>query len=901
MSRITDLLQGLDWQISEYKKTLKGLEEKFKIDNGEIEEKLFEDFLQQQTAAKENFEEQTLAIEDKLDEVCRRIRKQQPLLPALTVDNVNIENTFPEEIVLGKLNVSFGDFTIKVPKAVSFPVEEPLVVENEEDHVLTHKLLLRLLYALPFGKCQFTVYDPQSFGFSAQDFIGLASVEKVVPCKVFITEEEALKTQLQQLLKSATQMIQTQFPNCSSNCRTWLDYNREMIKRGEFQKALPYQVLMIYNLTPATSPEIMHYLEILASLGTRCGLLLVFSYDKQNFDVLRKNHKERSLERMEKFVALAQPLKKLYGSLLPALPLQNLQVTEEGEPYPDVKIIGNIIYDFKEMLLNNDDTAITFTDLINLDDTDALYDESAVETVAIPLGADSETGDIAKLDVGDLHVHTLIGGQTGSGKSNLLHNIILNACWHYSPDELNLYLLDLKDGVEFNVYATPALPHAKLVATAADTEYGASVIEYLVREKERRNDLFKEKSKGDKKITNYIEYRKRFKKEILPRIILVVDEFQLLFEGKNAERNKDAIQMLAKQGRSCGIHMIFATQTIKGITSFREILTQFTTRIALRCGADDSRRLLGDNYDNDAAARVKKYHGIYNDNSGLKEANVDFAIPFADPALMQEVIRFMHDDWEEQGGEITTRVFEGLKLPVFPSPEFFAAVEVDGANLKLGEEFNFENAPLVVPFGKSEEDNLFVIGSDENFKQGLLHSVLLSANGNGTIKEIIYVGEGDGFDLKAYQAKEGLKPVTVYANTSEFIHAIEDKFDSCGRVVIFDKCMLKKELKGYPSLGKILKDEALLMEQYFEEKAGTQNYVVAFYDRFNNLKDSGLDYNNLFAHRICFGMSVDDINLNFRDIRVKSNTNTANRALYYSTLNYEDVKWFRPYVFDKEE
>jgi hypothetical protein len=246
-------------------------------------------------------------------------------------------------------------------------------------------------------------------------------------------------------------------------------------------------------------------------------------------------------------------------------------------------------------------------------------------------------------------------------------------------------------------------------------------------------------------------------------------------------------------------------------------------------------------------------------------------------------------------------VFEGLKLPVFPSPEFFAAVEVDGANLKLGEEFNFENAPLVVPFGKSEEDNLFVIGSDESFKQGLLHSVLLSANGNGTIKEIIDVGEGDGFALKAYQAKEGLKPVTVYANTSEFIHAIEDKFDSCGRVVIFDKRMLKKELKGYPSLGKILKDEALLMEQYFEEKAGTQNYVVAFYDRFNNLKDSGLDYNNLFAHRICFGMSVDDINLNFRDIRVKSNTNTANRALYYSTLNYEDVKWFRPYVFDKEE
>jgi hypothetical protein len=900
MSSIFNILQELDNEISEYNKALVALEEKYNIKNGEIEEKLLEDFTQQQQEEKEKFEVQALATENKLDEACRQIRKRQPLLTSLMVDDANLENVLPDEIVLGKYNVSFGNFNNKVPKTIPFPVEKPLYIDNTEDEVLTHKLLLRLLFALPLGKCQFTVYDPKSFGFSAQDFVSLASVEKVVPCQKFITDEKAFKEQLEQLLNSATQMIQTQFPNCSRNCRTWLDYNREMLQRHEYQKLLPYRILLVYNLNPSTNQEIMRYLEILASLGTKCGLLVVFSYDKQSFDVLKENHNDRSLERMEKFLAMAQPLRSFYGSLLPKMNLQNLQIAEEGEPYPDEEKINNLIYDFKELILNSDDTAITFTDLINLDDMDKMYDGSSVETVAIPLGSDSHTGNIAKLDVGDLHVHTLIGGQTGSGKSNLLHNIILNACWHYSPDELNLYLLDLKDGVEFNVYAAPALPHAKLVATAADTEYGASVIEYLVQEKERRNDLFKEKSVGNTKITNYIDYRKRFKKQILPRIILIVDEFQVLFEGKNAERNKDAIQNLAKLGRSCGIHMIFATQTIKGITSFRDILTQFNTRIALKCGADDSKRLLGDTFDNDAAAKVKKHHGIYNDSSGLKEANVDFAIPYADPALMQEVIRFMHDDWKDQDGKIDTRVFEGQKLPSFPIPEFFDSRDNSGAVLHFGEEFNFESAPLTVKFGKSEEDNLFVIGSDANFKQGMLHSVLLSANGNEAIKEIIYVGDGEGIGLQAYQEKTGLKPVTVYANASEFINSIKDKFDSCGRIVIFDKCMLKKELKGYPSLGTNLKDEALLMETYFEEKEDTQNYVVAFYDRYNSLQNSGLDFKNLFAHRICFGMSVDEINKNFSEIRIKSKTVTANRALYF-TMNSDAYTWFRPYVFPKEE
>ena len=49
--------------------------------------------------------------------------------------------------------------------------------------------------------------------------------------------------------------------------------------------------------------------------------------------------------------------------------------------------------------------------------------------------------------------HVLIAGKTGSGKSTLLHALITNVALRYSPDEVELYLIDFKKGVEFK--ATP--------------------------------------------------------------------------------------------------------------------------------------------------------------------------------------------------------------------------------------------------------------------------------------------------------------------------------------------------------------------------------------------------------------------------------------------------------------
>ena len=57
----------------------------------------------------------------------------------------------------------------------------------------------------------------------------------------------------------------------------------------------------------------------------------------------------------------------------------------------------------------------------------------------------------------------------------------------YSPKEVELFLLDYKDGVEFNSYTNPYLTHASLVAVNSNVSYGLSFLEYILDEKNRRS------------------------------------------------------------------------------------------------------------------------------------------------------------------------------------------------------------------------------------------------------------------------------------------------------------------------------------------------------------------------------------------------------------------------------
>ncbi|MGN0961951.1 MAG: FtsK/SpoIIIE domain-containing protein, partial [Clostridia bacterium] len=167
-------------------------------------------------------------------------------------------------------------------------------------------------------------------------------------------------------------------------------------------------------------------------------------------------------------------------------------------------------------------------------------------------------------DVNQRH-NVIITGAVGQGKSNLISVIIHSLCLRYSPKELNLYLLDFKEGVSFkpfsNIGQDAYLPHAKALGLESDVSFGLAVLESLFRIYQKRMKILK-----DHNYKSIRELRLNHPETIMPRIAVVIDEFQMMF-GDDNQTGQQIAEMLEKSVRlfrAAGIHFILASQTLGG-------------------------------------------------------------------------------------------------------------------------------------------------------------------------------------------------------------------------------------------------------------------------------------------------------------------------------------------------
>src|SRR5262249_38314793 len=116
--------------------------------------------------------------------------------------------------------------------------------------------------------------------------------------------------------------------------------------------------------------------------------------------------------------------------------------------------------------------------------------------------------------------------------------------------------------------------------------------------------------------------------ESLPRILLIVDEFQEFFieDDKIAQDVALLLDRLVRQGRAFGIHVLLGSQTLGGAYSLaRSTLGQMAVRIALQCSEADAHLILSE--DNTAARLLSRPgEAIYNDANGLVEGNDFFQV-----------------------------------------------------------------------------------------------------------------------------------------------------------------------------------------------------------------------------------------------------------------------------------
>ncbi|GAA6775095.1 hypothetical protein HpBTM49_03930 [Helicobacter pylori] len=159
------------------------------------------------------------------------------------------------------------------------------------------------------------------------------------------------------------------------------------------------------------------------------------------------------------------------------------------------------------------------------------WTKSSQSKVSVPVGWDINHKEVC-FEIGEAQNHTLICGRSGSGKSNFLHVLIQNLAFYYAPNEIQLFLLDYKEGVEFNAYAKEGiLEHARLVSVTSSVGFGVSFLSWLDKETKKRGELFKQFSN----VKDLSDYRKHGE---MPRLIVVIDEFQVLFSDSTSKEKE---------------------------------------------------------------------------------------------------------------------------------------------------------------------------------------------------------------------------------------------------------------------------------------------------------------------------------------------------------------------------
>ncbi len=538
-----------------------------------------------------------------------------------------------------------GRYRIDVPPAfdlpavLAFPQRGSLLIRTQRDGrgravAALHAVMLRLLISLPPGRVRFCLLDPVGLGQNFAGFMHLADYDETLVGTRIWSEPEHIEQRLIDLTQHMENVIQKYLRN---EFDTVVRYNEQA---GEL--AEPYRFVVIADFPSNFTDEAAQRLLSITHSGPRCGVYTLIV--RNTWQELPRGIDEVDLRRNT--VVLNEDAGKLiwddevYGRFplaVDAPPSEGVQTDLFKRVGEGARRAANVEVPF---------AAIT-------PDEERLWSGGTIRDLTVPIGRCGATR-LQGFTLGrGVAQHVLIAGKTGSGKSTLLHVLITNVALWYSPDELELYLIDFKKGVEFKTYAAHHLPHARAIAIESDREFGVSVLEKLDAEMNRRGELFRAAG-----VQDLPSYRESDPARSMPRTLLLVDEFQELFteDDRLAQRAGLLLDRLVRQGRAFGIHVVLGSQTLGGTSGLpRGTMGQMAVRIALQCSEADSQLILSD--DNTAAKLLSRPgEAIYNAAGGLIEGNSPFQVSW-----LPDLERDRHLDRVEQ---LAARRYDRIAEPI---------------------------------------------------------------------------------------------------------------------------------------------------------------------------------------------------------------------------------------------
>ncbi|MFI5842949.1 FtsK/SpoIIIE domain-containing protein [Catenuloplanes sp. NPDC051500] len=546
-------------------------------------------------------------------------------------------------------------------------------------------LLLRALGGVPAGGLRLSVYDPDRLGGSLAGFAPLAAAGLLT-----FVGPGGLTAMLDELAEQIRRINETVL---AGRYATLADIPGRRPEPWRIAVLLGERDLGDAELSPSQRAQ----LDRLVRTGVACGVHLIAR------DVPLGAHPD--VERLH--ISGREALCDSAGVLPVRL-----------DPPPPAEQVSTVCRGLAESLTAGPPTAL-LADVI----PDEIWQECSASVLTAPLGVDADGAPI-EVSLGDDPPHALIGGPSGSGKTNLIYAWLGALTTRYSPAELELYLLDFKEGVSFARFAPSPrdpswLPHVRLAGVNVndDREFGLALLRHLTTELQSRARAAKRCEAG-----KLAELRAEDPDGRWPRIVAVIDEFQVLLGGRDAVTAEAAslLEDLARRGRSQGIHLVLASQDVTGIEALwgrPGLVAQFTLRIAL----PKARRILAET--NLAADVIPRHHAVINADSGAPGANRISRLPDAGDRRAWRALQ--ERLWQARPAELAPpRLFDGDAVPAFTPDE--APDLTAEPRAALGETIDVRARPAYLAMTRAPGRNLAIIGTRGEEAVAILASAALS-------------------------------------------------------------------------------------------------------------------------------------------------------------------------------
>lgn len=400
---------------------------------------------------------------------------------------------------------------------------------------LAQRMVASVIANMPVGKVKFVFADPANTGvFSNFRDVGKNESEGS-RLSSYIVDVDGIRHELERLSNEIAYTIN----NILKGTKTTLyQHNKERAFNSS-----PYVFLFMMDYPQNMTAQSLQALKNIVENGPKCGIFtIIFNVGGTSMQLLRPEEKRLAEEIAQSTFTLKGG--RIYDSKGSWLDSEKELSTTAFDAF--VKHYNEAIKDSQQLT-------------VYLDELEGEICENG--NYKIPIGKNLG-GETEYMSFFGSCQDYLMSGATRIGKTNALHVIIYNTI-KYVPDA-ELYLVDFKQGVEFAPYAGLNHPVIKALAVESVPEFGHAVLRHIEDKIKAISELFINNG-----VKNWKEYYDRTGK-VIPVTIVILDEFQHLFDTEVGKDCSRIIEVIAKEGGAFNVHIILSTQSMSSVAGLTE-------------------------------------------------------------------------------------------------------------------------------------------------------------------------------------------------------------------------------------------------------------------------------------------------------------------------------------------